>query len=76
MSNNYTSTIKYHPESLFALIHILCEELLCVPAATVISATSGNARCHRVHLFEPLLLFIFRRELMQLRWSSIPQPDE
>ena len=39
------------------------EELLCA-AATVISAISGSARCHRVHLTEPLLLFIFRKKLI------------
>ena len=39
------------------------EELLCA-AATVISAISGSAKCHRVHLTEPLLLFIFHKELI------------
>ena len=41
----------------------LPEELPCI-AATVISAVSDSAKCHRVHITEPLLLFIFHKELI------------
>ena len=56
---NYIYTNVYHLNLLIWLPEILP----CV-AATVISSISGSARCHRVHLAEPLLLFIFHKELI------------
>lgn len=51
----------------------LPEILPCVPAATVFSAISGSARCHRVHLTEPLLLFISHKELKLASYYSYQQ---
>ena len=48
----------------------LPEELPCASAATVISAISGSARCHRVHLTEPLVFFIFHKVLKPAISSS------
>ena len=51
----------------------LPEELPCVPVATVISAISGSAKCHRVHLTELLLFFISYKELKSASYYSYQQ---
>ena len=62
-------TNLYHQDAFL----YLPEELPCASAATVISAISGSARCHRVHLSETLLLFIFHRELKLASYYSYQQ---
>ena len=59
-------TNLYHQDAFL----YLPEELPCASAATVISAISGSARCHRVHLTEPLVFFIFHKELKPAISSS------